>query len=76
MIERRRPRRLSNDEFERLVERAAEIAAQRVEDGFYEELGRALIRRALQVLGAVLVAALLLYAQVKFGLILPTGLKQ
>lgn len=74
--ERRRNRGLTDEQFEDLVERAAKLAARRVEDGLYQELGRALIRRALQVLGAVFVAALLLYLSQKTGLQLPTGLKQ
>lgn len=73
--DRRRNRGLTDEQFEDLVERAAKLAAKRVEDGLYQELGRALIRRALQVLGAVLVAALLLYFSQKTGVQLPTGLK-
>ena len=68
----RRRRGLTDEQFEELVRRAAELAAKKVEDQFYKELGRALIRRCLQVLGAVLVAALFLYAKVKLGItILP-----
>lgn len=72
---RKRARGLTDEQFEELVRRAADLAAKEVEGRFYQELGRALIRRALQVLGAVLVAALLLYFSQKTGLQLPTGLK-
>lgn len=71
----RRLGRLPDATFDAIVKRAAKLAAKEVEDRFYEELGRNLIRRAMQAVGLFLVAAVLLYLQVKFNIQLPTGLK-
>lgn len=70
--ERRKNGGLSDEEFEAIARRAAHIArplcVQDIKDDLFQEVGRALVMRALQVLGLVLVAALLLWAKVKLGL--------
>jgi hypothetical protein len=49
----RRQARLSDDEFERLVTRAADA----VEDRFYTGVGKAVVRKGLYVLGSLVFAA-------------------
>lgn len=61
--ERRHNGGLSDEAFEALAERAAQI----VEERFYEKVGREVVRRLLLIFGAILCAALLLYFKVKFG---------
>ena len=66
--ERRRYGGISDEAFERIAQRAAEIAAETVEERFYEQLGRQIIKRALWVVGAVVGAAILLWARVRLGI--------
>lgn len=61
--ERRRNGGLSDEQFEAIAERSAEI----VRDSIYKEIGKTIVTRALLVLGTIVCAALLYYAQVKFG---------
>lgn len=76
--ERRRYRGLSDEDFERLAERAAEIArplcVQDIKDDIFAEIGKTLVKRLLLVFGLALSAALLVWAKVKFGVTF-TGMK-
>lgn len=80
--ERRRNRGLTDEDFESIARRAAEIAEDAMERRWFERLGRDTaeltkkgLKRFLLFLGAVLCAGFVAYLQAKYGLVFPTGLK-